>query len=129
MINFVSANLFVSDVGVIYEKRVLDEYGIFNKRVNLIIYLNNETDHDNLILELLEKNVVDIVTRNISKSKFSAKVNKKIFLELIEDERIRSIYYNAPIFLSATRNLKSIFYFTGILFFIFIIWIYMLHKK
>lgn len=126
-IGFVNAEGLVSESGVIYSERILEQFdniqGTNENFVDVMIYPKDVSYKEEIISDLSDKNVGRIVNRNIS-NKITVKVTEDVFFELLEDERIEKISYNAPIKLVSSPWQKRSFKISltfGIIFFILLI--------
>ena len=100
MFSIVSAEMLVSDAGVEYESKILDEFakleGTNETFVDLIIYIKDMSEVENLILTFSKDEIGRVINRNIS-NRIAIEMNEEAFFKLIQDEQVESVYYNAPI--------------------------------
>ena len=87
-----------------YELRVLYELAELNYLelnqtsgfVDLIIYLKDISQAESLISNFSENEIGRVINRNIS-NRITAQMTEEAFFKLIQDERVESVYYNAPV--------------------------------
>src|SRR3989344_6573614 len=96
LINFVYAEILLSDGGVKYENRILQEFDKTSGFVDLIIYLKDISQAESLISNFSENEIGRVINRNIS-NRITAQMTEEAFFKLIQDERVESVYYNAPV--------------------------------
>ena len=114
-INIASSEMWVSDAGVKYEQRILDEFNnsnntmIINETANetwvsVIIYLKDKSEINNLISAFSDEEIRNILDRSISPNKISFEITRKGFDKLIEDGKVDKVYYNAPVYAFLDEN-------------------------
>jgi len=126
ILSFVHAEMLISDSGVKYEQKILDEFAKLENNnetnqtfVHVLIYLKDSLDADTLISSFSENEIKDITGLNdISPTRFSIKITKEGFDKLINDSRVEKIYYEVPIRAHDPKNKTKI---TLWLLFIFIL--------
>jgi subtilisin family serine protease len=110
-VGFIQAKDLVSESGVIYSDRILEQFdkirGTNETFVDVIIHPKDVSYKEKIISDLSSREVGRIVNRDISEF-FSAKITEEVFFELLEDDRIKSIYYNAPIELTLEESAQLI---------------------
>jgi len=101
---FVSAEMLVSDAGVEYEERILEEFskleGTNETFVKVIIHLENLSEADNLVSDFSKDELKNVINRDIpnrSSQSFGATISQDGFFKLLKDGRVTKVYYNAPI--------------------------------
>jgi len=119
LIGVVNAEMLVSGAGVEYEEKILEEFakleGTNETFVKIIIELENASEENNLISPFLEEEVRNIINRPISPGRIGVEITEEGFYRLIEDERVKSIYFNRPLYYeSEENNFKSNGFFIGI---------------
>ena len=129
LVNYVSAEILVSETGVEYDSKILDQFQ--NQTfVPIIIELNEFSDEGarNLLSNFNEEEVEYIVIHNITQ-RVSVDLTEETFFKLIQNDRINKIYYNAPIyFTSKKQNIVNKILILMILF-IIILTLYLKNKK
>lgn len=124
--SFVSAEMLVSDAGVQYEQKILD---YFNNRslveeeitnplrpqagsleivdnetfVRVLIDLKDPSKSQEFVSSFQNLSFNDVVVRSVEYG-ISVKVDEETFNQIIQDERVGYVYYNAPIY---AQNNKS----------------------
>jgi len=98
-----------------YESRILDEFakieGTNESFVRAIIRLKNSSYVDGFISEFPDEEFRNIIHREVSLSssnRFGAEITEEAFFKLIQDERVESVYYNAPIKLTLEESAELI---------------------
>ena len=141
LINFVSANMLVSDSGVRYESRILEEFDKLkmNETVNetfikVIIYLKNISEVNDLISNFSERELRNIINRQIpnkSSERIGAEVTEEGFYKLIQDDRIDKIYYNFPVYPTekSSFELRWLLLLLIIIILVIIFYIFLKNKK
>jgi hypothetical protein len=136
LINLINAEMLVSNASVQYEPRILDEFnklsGTNEKFVDLIIYLKNSSDADSLISNFSSDKIGRVINRHLS-NMIGIQMTKGAFLKLIQDTRVESVYYNAPVDLLEgnvkENSSKIIFVSLFILIILIFIIIYLVKQK
>ncbi len=121
----VSAEMLVSDAGVEYDSRILEEFakleGTDGTFVQIIIQLKDFSDAENLLSIFNESEIKDIAIRNLTK-KMGVGLTKEGFDKLISDSRVEAVYYDAPMyFLDGESSAKEIFIILSILIIVILI--------
>ena len=93
MINFVIAEMLVSDVGVIYDSEIEKAFNS-SEWVGVFFKLDDISKADNLISNLSDEEFQFI---GKSPSRIVGKITKGGFNKLINDSRVKEIYYNFPV--------------------------------
>ncbi len=100
VINFVSAEMLTSSANVSYDSEIL---GSFNESnwVKVIIDLKNISERTDLFSNFSDSEIWKI-SRWPSSDRIDAEITQEGFDKLINDSRVKSIYYDAPV--HATNN-------------------------
>lgn len=109
-VNFVSAKDLFSTSGVQYEEGILNEFNKLEgteKFIDLIVYLKNISNADALISSFSSDEIGRVVNRHLS-NMISIEMTEEAFLKLIQDDRIESVYYNAPVDLTLEESASLI---------------------
>ena len=124
-----ASEMLISDFGVEYESRILDEFSKLKINetdnetfVEVIIYLNDFFEAENLISDFSEDELIGEIDRqlpNRSSNKVLAKISEEAFFKLIQNDVVEKINYNAPMYLSLSE--KNSFNGTCIFVFLFIL--------
>jgi len=129
LINFVYAEILLSDGGVKYENRILQEFDKTSGFVDLIIYLKDISQAESLISNFSENEIGRVINRNIS-NRITAQMTEEAFFKLIQDERVESVYYNAPVQTldRSAKNSKPLLV-VGLIIFLIIVLFLIIHRK
>jgi len=96
LLSFVNAKMLVSDVGVEYEDRILEEFakldGTNETFIKIIIYLKNTSEADEILSAFSSNELKDIINRQIS-DRISVKITEPGFYKLIQDDRVDKVYF------------------------------------
>jgi hypothetical protein len=104
MFSFISAEMLVSDAGVEYEQRILDEFAKSDESfINIIIQLKDPSETDNLISDFSEDEIRKTFRFSTSDD-VSAEISESGFEKLIEDGRVDKIYFNRPLTINEPKN-------------------------
>jgi len=102
MIGVISAEMLTSDVGVEYESEILREFNKTNQTlVGVFFELKDMSEADNLFSDLTES---DFEFVRKSSKRIIGKVTKKGFDKLINDERIKVIYFSESVYATNDKN-------------------------
>jgi len=108
LISFVSSvEMLTSDAGIKYDQRILDEFAnpnntiIINDSTNesyvqVLIYFKEPLEVDNFVFTFSNEEIKDTSDNNLSSSRITARITKKGFDKLINDERVDKVYYDFP---------------------------------
>ncbi len=94
--------MLTSDVGVEYESEILREFNKTNQTlVGVFFELKDMSEADNLFSDLTES---DFEFVRKSSKRIIGKVTKKGFDKLINDERIKVIYFSESVYATNDKN-------------------------
>jgi len=101
LINNVNAETLISDAGVEYDEKILEEFakleGTNETFVPLIIHLTNLSEAESLISMFEEDEFRGYINHNLSfrsTESFGVDMTEEAFFKLIQDERVTKVYYN-----------------------------------
>ena len=105
MFGFVSAEMLISESGIEYEQRILDEFtklemneSISETWIKIFFRLKDASDKENVLSQFSEEEIKDIISHDISPEVVALKTTKEGFEKLIQDTKIKEVYYNAPVY-------------------------------
>lgn len=126
----VSSEKLISDNNVKYDSKILDMFKN-NTFVDVIIYLKDLSEADDLVSGFSEDELKDVINRQIpnrSSERIGAKISEEGFYKLIQDDRVEKVYYNLPVYGTGKSTLKlSLLIGMGIV--LIIIILYLIIKK
>jgi len=107
IVNLVSAEMLVSEAGVEYEDRILEEFakleGTNETFVPLIIELKDFSKANDLLSIFSNGEIKDVAIRDLS-NRIGVDLTEEAFFKLIQDNRVEGVYYDYPLYLSLAES-------------------------